>query len=310
MRTAESVVFTDWPPGPVERYTSMRKLVGIDGDLHLLHLRQHGHGDGGGVDAARRLGHGHTLHPVDAGFVLEHAVGASALDLEDDLFQSTERRFVGRQHFDLIPQALGVFCQHAGDLEREQGGFVAPGGGTDLHDGALRVPGVRLDGGGPEGFGQTLHSFAGFGAFLHQVVAHLGIEARLLEHRGGVGFGGLGGHVLRRHAMGLRQIGVGFRRLGIPAGVIEDRRVGELPRQSLVFLLYLADEPFDHPPNSSANRNVATPLGTGSPPASTRSTSLSTAMATSTSSASGSRVVRRCRARPGHDTTRANLPVW
>ncbi len=28
MRTAESVVFTDWPPGPEERNTSMRRSAG------------------------------------------------------------------------------------------------------------------------------------------------------------------------------------------------------------------------------------------------------------------------------------------
>ncbi len=28
MRTAESVVLTDWPPGPVERYTSICKSFG------------------------------------------------------------------------------------------------------------------------------------------------------------------------------------------------------------------------------------------------------------------------------------------
>ena len=56
--------------------------------------------------------------------------------------------------------------------------------------------------------------------------------------------------------MGLRQIGVGLRHLGVPAGVIEDRGVGELPRESLVLLLYLADEPFDHPPASCANRHT------------------------------------------------------
>ena len=71
MRTAESVVLTDWPPGPVERYTSMRMLVGVDDHLDLLGLGQHGHGGGRGVDAPGRLGHRHPLHPVHARLVLE-----------------------------------------------------------------------------------------------------------------------------------------------------------------------------------------------------------------------------------------------
>ena len=29
MRTAESVVLTDWPPGPEERYTSIRRSLGL-----------------------------------------------------------------------------------------------------------------------------------------------------------------------------------------------------------------------------------------------------------------------------------------
>ena len=169
---------------------------------------------------------------------------------------------------------------------------------------------ILLDRGGAEFLRQAFHRFAGLVALLQQVVPHLRVEAHLLEHDGGVGFRRLGGQVLGGHAMELRQIGVGLGDLGIPAWIIEDRGVGEFPRESLILLLYLTNQPIDHPAASSANRTIAMPFGTGSPPASTRSTSRSTAIATSTSAASGSRVVRRCRARPGHDTMRANLPFW
>ena len=78
-RTAESVVLTLWPPGPEERYTSMRSSLSVDLDLDVLGLGQHRDGHRRGVDAALRLGHRHALHAVHAALELEAAVGALAL---------------------------------------------------------------------------------------------------------------------------------------------------------------------------------------------------------------------------------------
>ena len=66
MRTAESVVFTDCPPGPVERYTSISRSLGSIVDVDLLGLGQHRDGRRARVHAALALGDGHPLHAVRA----------------------------------------------------------------------------------------------------------------------------------------------------------------------------------------------------------------------------------------------------
>ena len=65
-RTAESVVFTLWPPAPVERITCISMSAGLILHVHVLGLGHHRHRDGGGVDAALRLGGRHALHAVHA----------------------------------------------------------------------------------------------------------------------------------------------------------------------------------------------------------------------------------------------------
>ncbi len=74
MRTAESVVFTAWPPGPEERIDVEPQLFGADMDVHVFGLREHRHGDRRGVDAPLGFGFRDALHPVDAAFVFEPAV--------------------------------------------------------------------------------------------------------------------------------------------------------------------------------------------------------------------------------------------
>ena len=55
-RTAESVVFTDWPRGPRRRAVDVDlQVVLVDADLDVLDLGQHRDGRGGGVDAALGL---------------------------------------------------------------------------------------------------------------------------------------------------------------------------------------------------------------------------------------------------------------
>ena len=86
-RTAESVVLTLWPPGPLDRYTSRLTSFGsietstssTSGSTATVAAR--------GVQAALALGGRHPLHPVDAGLVLEDGVGAGALHGERHLAQ-------------------------------------------------------------------------------------------------------------------------------------------------------------------------------------------------------------------------------
>src|SRR5690242_16236482 len=53
-----------------------------DFDLHLVRLGQHGHGGGGGVDAALLLRLGHTLHAMPAALVAQETEGVVAGDAE------------------------------------------------------------------------------------------------------------------------------------------------------------------------------------------------------------------------------------
>ena len=52
IRTAESVVLTLWPPGPLERKTSMRRSLLVDLHVDRLGLGHHQDAGGGGVHAA------------------------------------------------------------------------------------------------------------------------------------------------------------------------------------------------------------------------------------------------------------------
>ena len=87
MRTAESVVFTLWPPGPGAIHVYLEILV-IDLDLDVFCFRKHGDGHRRCVDSSLTLGLGNALHPVDAGFVLHAAEDALAFDERDDFLEA------------------------------------------------------------------------------------------------------------------------------------------------------------------------------------------------------------------------------
>ena len=71
MRTAESVVFTDCPPGPGRAEHVDLEVVRVDLDVDLLGLGQHRDRCRARVDAALALGRGDALHAVRPALVLE-----------------------------------------------------------------------------------------------------------------------------------------------------------------------------------------------------------------------------------------------
>ena len=79
-RTAESVVLTDWPPGPGAAVDVDAQVLVLDLDLDLLGLGQDRHGGRRGVHPALGLGHRDPLDPVRATFVLQACPGVAALD--------------------------------------------------------------------------------------------------------------------------------------------------------------------------------------------------------------------------------------
>ena len=150
MRTAESVVLTDWPPGPGRAVDVDLEVVGVDGDLDLVRLGQHGHGGRRGVDPPLGLGDRDPLHPVGAGLVLEAEVGVGALDQEDRLVHPVLVRGVLGEDLDLPLLGRGVAQVHVVEVAGEEVGLVAALGAPDLDDHVAPVVGVlgqqqRLD---------------------------------------------------------------------------------------------------------------------------------------------------------------------
>ena len=74
IRTAESVVLTLWPPGPLLRKTSMRRSFSSMLDVDRLGLRQHEDAGGAGVHPPLRLGDRDALDAVHAALELQQGV--------------------------------------------------------------------------------------------------------------------------------------------------------------------------------------------------------------------------------------------
>ena len=152
MRTAESVVLTDCPPGPDERNTSIRRSFGSIVDLDVLGLRQHQHAGRAGVDAPLRLGDRHPLHPVDAALPLQprpdavaalgHALG---LDRQRDVLDAAEVGVLRVEHLGDPAVPLGVPQVHPQQVAGEQRRLLAALAGLDLQDHVLGVVRVARD---------------------------------------------------------------------------------------------------------------------------------------------------------------------
>ena len=152
MRTAESVVFTLWPPGPEERKTSIFRSFGSIVDLlGLVDLGEDEHADGGGVDAALRLGLRHALHAVHAALVLEvrpDALGGvvrGALHRDLDVLVPAEVALGALEQLGLPALRLGVVEVHPQQVGREQRRLLAALPRLDLEDHVAPVVGVARD---------------------------------------------------------------------------------------------------------------------------------------------------------------------
>ena len=106
----------------------------VDHDVDVLRLGQHRDGCGRGMDAARRLGVGHALHAVHAGFELELRECAAAADFGDDFLEAAHRTFIRRDDLDLPALLGGVALVHAEQVAGEHRRLVAAGAGADFKD--------------------------------------------------------------------------------------------------------------------------------------------------------------------------------
>jgi len=150
MRTAESVVLTLWPPGPDERYTSMRRSFGSIDDIDLLRLGQDEHACGRGVDAALRLGDGHALdrdarRPRTSGVRTAPSPGSGtplALTAMEMSLYPPRSESTASMTSVAPASALGVAHVHPRQVAGEQGRLLAALTGLDLDDDVLVVHGV------------------------------------------------------------------------------------------------------------------------------------------------------------------------
>ena len=142
MRTAEYVVFTLWPPGPLEQNVSMRRSLSLIWMSTSSASGRHGHGRRRRVDAAARFGRRHALHAVDAAFVFQLAVDAASFDRGDDFLEAADARVVARHHFEPPALPLRVLAVHPEQLRGKERRFVAARAGADFEHDVLLV--VRI----------------------------------------------------------------------------------------------------------------------------------------------------------------------
>src|ERR1700733_6259715 len=91
------------------------------------------------MHAPLRLGLWHALHPVSSALVLEHRVGAVALDRERVL------ALAGVKRLDLEAEALGVARRHALEAAGPETPRIPAGAALNLDENVLVVVGVARD---------------------------------------------------------------------------------------------------------------------------------------------------------------------
>jgi hypothetical protein len=170
------------------------------------------------VDAALRLGLGHTLDAMGAALELEDRVGAVPLD------RKGEGAIADRQRLGLEAAPLRVAGQHPVEVARPDTRLVAADTGTNLDDDVLVVVGVALHHRQANLLLELLEPLGGGAQQIAEfrVVAVLGQQ---LASTGGVVchqavFGGQLGRLL--------QVSVGTRDLGELCAVTDHGRVGEI----------------------------------------------------------------------------------
>ena len=118
------------------------QVLGVDGELHLLRLGHHGHGGGGGLDAAGGLRFRHPLDPVGPGLEFQAGPGPLALDGDAGFLDAAQLRGVFIHQLHVPAPALGIQGVHPQQVRREQGALLAADAGPDLQDDVPVVVGV------------------------------------------------------------------------------------------------------------------------------------------------------------------------
>ena len=184
------------------------EVLVVDGDIHILGERQHGHGRGGGVDAPLRLGRRHPLHAMHAGFELETRIDAVAGHFGDDFLEAAHGALALGDGLDAPAPERGVALVHPVKVAGEERGLVAAGAGADLEDDAAVVGCVLGQQRDAQPMLQRLDALGqrrdlGFGER-----AHLGIRGGIREEPGEIGLLGLCGAQFRDGGDERRELGL------------------------------------------------------------------------------------------------------
>ena len=115
------------------------QVLHIQRKVHLLCLRHHRNGGGGGVDAPLRFGLRYTLYPVHPALVLEAVIRTCAIHRDDGFLYAAKFGLVQVEHFQCPATVLGVHGVHAQQAVGKQGGFLAAVTAADLHDDVFAV---------------------------------------------------------------------------------------------------------------------------------------------------------------------------
>ena len=145
MRTALSVVFTLWPPGPDERKTSIRRSLSS-----ILMSTSSASGSTATVAAEVWMRPcvsvaGHALDAVHAGLPAQQAEGLGSAHGDDRLLDAAEGAVAQRHRLPTEAVTLGEALVHAVEVGGEQRRLVAAGAGADLHDGVAIVVRIARD---------------------------------------------------------------------------------------------------------------------------------------------------------------------
>ena len=134
-----------------------------------------------------RLGVGHALHAVHAGFELQLGEHAAAAHLGDDFLEAAHRALADREHLGLPALRGGVALVHAEQVAGEQRGLVAAGAGADFQDRVVLVHRVLRQQRQPDLAARALAPGLQRGLLGFRQLAHLGIGRGIGDHRVEIG---------------------------------------------------------------------------------------------------------------------------
>ena len=123
------------------------QVIRVDVHIHLVRLRQDGHGRGAGVDAALRFGAGYTLDAVDTAFKLHAGESAAPCEGKYSFLHAPQFRLIEAHVAHLKAAALGIARVHPQQQGPKQPGFLPAGTRADLHDHVaviIRIPGDQI----------------------------------------------------------------------------------------------------------------------------------------------------------------------